>query len=191
MSSNSQHSSALFDEHFYDEHYYDEHTWVIWNGTLGLLDTVTLGEIKLTANGREAWLEEPYDMVGPLDLDVLETLGQIDFAACTVMSRQKWQQDQVELRRAAHKNRRAYQAKMEAEFARFNQRQFGAAPIQQSAEQSHRELLELPAEGALEAAVIKGAFRKLAQKFHPDVGGSHDQFVAITEARDELLMQYG
>ena len=36
-------------------------------------------------------------------------------------------------------------------------------------------------------AVGDGAFRRLAQKAHPDTGGSHELFIRITEARNALL----
>jgi curved DNA-binding protein CbpA len=54
-------------------------------------------------------------------------------------------------------------------------------------ERKHREALNLPADGKLERSQINAAFRKLAQKAHPDAGGSHEQFVRITKARSALL----
>lgn len=170
-----------------------EELWVIWNGSLGILDTVTIGQIEASRSGRQAWLEEPYDMVGPFSLDELEAKGSIDFAACTVMSRQKWQNDQVELRREAHKNRRAAQERLFESQARYNQRRyhedrrFYSSPPQEQNDKQHRELLNLPIDGELQPIQIKTAFRKLAQKTHPDVGGSHEQFVKITHARNALL----
>jgi len=183
----------------------EQQQWVIWNGTLGLLDTVTIGEVEDRAGARHAWLDEPYDMVGPFSLDELENQGQIDFAACTVMSRQRWQQDQVELRRQAQINRREYQKREAEAFARYQQRREqhsqqqrsqqgwyqGAGQRQFGSDRHYRELLSLPVEGTLEAAQIKTAYRRLAQKAHPDTGGSHDAFVQITEARDVLLERFG
>jgi len=52
---------------------------------------------------------------------------------------------------------------------------------------THRETLKLPFDGKLEPRQINAAFRRLAQKAHPDVGGSHEEFVRITEARNALL----
>ena len=54
-------------------------------------------------------------------------------------------------------------------------------------ERPHREALNLPINGQLEPSQIKTAYRRLAQKTHPDVGGSHELFVRITEARNALL----
>lgn len=172
-------------------HFAEEEQWVIWNGTLGILDTVIIGEVEVNSSGRCAWLDEPYDMVGPFSLDELEAEGQISFAACVVMSRQKWRDDQVELRREAHKNRRAAQERLQEEFEAYvrskQSRSWSSAPIQRQKEKQHRELLNLPMEGQLEISQIKAAYRRLAQKTHPDVGGSHDQFVQITEARNALI----
>ncbi|TPQ24685.1 J domain-containing protein [Methylomonas koyamae] len=166
----------------------EEQRWVIWNGSLGIVDTVTIGLIKASPQARYAWLEEPYDMVGPFNLDELETNGWIGFEACTVMSRQKWQDDQVELRRESLKLRRAAQERLYEYQARHNQSRF-QAPSQDRrfSERRHREALHLPLDGVLKASQIKTAFRRLAQKTHPDVGGSHEQFIRITEARNALL----
>jgi hypothetical protein len=48
-------------------------------------------------------------------------------------------------------------------------------------EREHREVLNLPASGKLERRQVNAAFRRHAQKAHPDVGGSHEQFVGITK----------
>ncbi len=166
----------------------EQEYWVIWNGSIGIVDTVTVGAVEVTANGRHAWLDEPYDMVGPFSLDELETSGRIAFAACLVMSRQRWQEDQVALRRESYNQRQASQQRLFEEFARFSQRRESRpTPFQQHSDKKHRESLNLPVDGLLEPAQIKAAYRKLAQKVHPDVGGSHEQFVRITEARDALL----
>ena len=160
--------------------------WVIWNGAHGLVTTVTIGRVEASVEGRVAWLEEPFDMVGPFSLDELETHGRIAFAAAIVMSRQRWRDDQAALRREAVELRRAAQQRMNEEFARF----FGGghqAKRQPLDERQHREALDLPVEGKLESSQIKAAFRRLAQKLHPDVGGSSEQFVRIMEARNALL----
>jgi len=166
----------------------DEEEWVIWNAAHGLVTTATIGQIEINAGERTAWLDEPFDMVGPFSLDELETEGRIAYAACLVMSRQRWQDDQVELRRESLKIRRAAQARINEEFARFSHDQRrNQARSKPSDEQQHRETLKLPVSGKLESRQIKAAFRRLAQKAHPDVGGSHEQFVRITEARNALL----
>lgn len=162
--------------------------WVIWNGSYGIVATATIGRVEAGAGGRTAWLNRPYDMVGPFSLEELETHGRIAFAACIVMSRQRWQDDQVELRREALEKRRAAQERMDEEFARF----FGGHGGYQDNrkpfdELEHRETLNLPIDGKLEPSQIKAAFRRLAQKVHPDAGGSHEKFIRITEARNALL----
>ncbi len=169
-------------------HAAEDTQWVIWNGYFGILDLVTIGQTETGPAGRLAWLEEPYDMVGPFNLDELEANGQIGFEACVVMSRQKWQENQVELRREAHANRRAAQEKLYEYQARYNQgrTQHPSSPGAPSDHQ-HRKVLNLPVDGNLEPKQIKAAFRRLAQKAHPDMGGNHEQFVRITEARDALL----
>ena len=65
----------------------DQEEWVIWNGALGLVTTVVIERVEVCSSGRNAWLDEPFDMVGPFSLDELKTHGRIAFAACIVMSR--------------------------------------------------------------------------------------------------------
>jgi hypothetical protein len=166
----------------------DKEQWVIWNGLSGILAMVTIGRVEVAAGGRSAWLDPPFDMVGPFSLDELETVGRIAFAACIVMSRQRWQDDQSTLRREAYERRRAAQERLHAEQARFN-RGSRRRPTNdpQLDERQLRETLKLPTDGKLEPSQIKTAYRRLAQKAHPDVGGSHEQFVRITQARNALL----
>lgn len=162
--------------------------WVIWNAEHGLVTTATLGRIEVGSSGRKAWLDEPFDMVGPFSLDELETRGRIAFAACFVMSRQRWQEDQVALRRESINMRRAAEQRMNEEFAHFAGRQSRHHDKRQALDdREHREALNLPANGKLERRQVNTAFRRLAQKAHPDVGGSHEQFVRITKARTVLL----
>jgi len=162
--------------------------WVIWNGGHGLVTTATLGRVEVDASGRKAWLDEPFDMVGPFSLDELETHGRIAFAACIVMSRQRWQEDQAALKYESRNMRRAAQERINEEFARFSGRQGRYHGKRQPLdEREHREVLNLPANGKLERRQVNAAFRRLAQKAHPDVGGSHEQFVRITKARTVLL----
>ena len=168
--------------------YEEEAPWIIWNSALGIRDFVTIGRVEVGPGGREAWLEEPYDMVGPFSLDELARSGRISFAACVVMSRQKWRDDQAALRRDSFEKRRAAQERLYEELARSNRRKRGRAThALQFDGKEQRKLLELPVDGALEPSQIKAAFRRIARKAHPDVGGSHEQFVRITEARDMLL----
>jgi len=175
--------------------------WVVWNGSAGLLATATLGRVEPGAAGRSAWLAEPFDMVGPFDLDALEAQGQIAFAACIVMSRERWQRDQVDLRRESLARRRAAQARQEAaQRARFHESHHqghhhfhghaGPDAYRPPDDRPHREALNLARDEPLAPAQIKAAFRRMAQKAHPDVGGSHEQFLRITEARNALLARF-
>lgn len=144
---------------------------VVWNGSMGVLDMASIGRIEHGEGGRMAYLAAPYDVVGPFSLDELEAQGRIAFAACLVMSRQRWQEDQVELRKEAMERRRALYAQFEGG---ANQR-------------AHRETLDLPKDGALKPSEINAAFRKLAKNAHPDAGGSDEDYHRIVEARDALL----
>jgi hypothetical protein len=171
-----------------DDRSADEKEWVIWNGDHGLVTTVAIGRIEVGTCSRNAWLDEPFDMVGPFNFDELKTRGRIAFAACIVMSRQRWQDDQVELRRESLKIRRATEQRINEKFERLygghGRHQVNSNPID---ERQHRETLNLPIDGTLESSQIKVAFRRLAQKVHPDAGGSNEQFIRITEARNALL----
>jgi hypothetical protein len=133
-------------------------------------------------------LDESFDMVGPFSLDELETLGQIAFAECLVMSRHRWQVSQVELRRESLKIRRAAEEWVKERVERSSNNHSGHQNNRKLFnEQQHRETLKLSIDGKLETRQINAAFRKLAQKAHPDVGGSSEQFVRITKARNALL----
>jgi hypothetical protein len=147
--------------------------WVIWNGSMGIVDTVRLGAIVDDATGRLARLAPPYDVVGPFSLDELETHGRIAFGACLVMSQRRWREDQDALRIAARAARRALWDQLDRD----------------EDDEPFRTILELPLQGRLTAADIKSAFRRLAKTAHPDAGGSNDLYRHISEARDALLAQ--
>jgi hypothetical protein len=149
--------------------------WVVWNGSMGILDMVTIGRIEHSEAGRSAWLAAPYDVVGPFSLDELENLGRIAFGACHVMSRRKWKEDQVEMRSEARKKRRAWSMEF----------------LDGAEENAHRETLNLPDDGDLTASQINAAFRQLAKTSHPDAGGSNENYIRLTEARDALLESVG
>lgn len=153
----------------------DKEQWVVWNGSLGVLDMVTIGHIEAREDGRRAYLAPPYGVVGPFSLDELEAQGRIAFGECLVMSRQRWQEDQVELRLEAREKRRAFQFQF-----RFTE----------SDQEEHRGTLNLPTEGALTPSEINAAFRRLAKTAHPDAGGSAEEYRRIAEARDALLEQF-
>jgi hypothetical protein len=152
----------------------DKEQWVIWNGSMGVLDMATLGRIEEGDGGRSAFLAPPYDVVGPFSLDELETRGRIAFGECLVMSRRRWQEDQVELRVEAQNRRRAFLSRPRFEDGR-----------------AHREVLNLPMEGALDPSQINAAFRRLAKTAHPDAGGSDEHYRRVAQARDALLAQFG
>ena len=152
----------------------DKKEWFVWNGSIGILDSVTIGAVELGVGGRSAFLAPPYDMVGPFSLDELETRGRIAFGACLVMSRERWREDQVELRREGLEKRRAFLFRLDFD----------------GDERERREILNLPANGALEPADINAAFRRLAKTAHPDAGGSDELYRRIAEARDALLERF-
>lgn len=152
----------------------DKEEWVVWNGSLGILVTATIGQIEHGDSGRSACLAPPYDVVGPFSLDELETQGRIVFGACLVMSRQRWQEEQVDLRTEAREKRRSFLFQLD-----------------EDDEREHREVLDLPMEGPLEPSEINAAFRRLAKIAHPDAGGSDEHYRQIAEARDALLQRFG
>lgn len=153
----------------------DKEEWVIWNGSMGILDMATIGHIEDSEDGRNAFLAPPYGVVGPFSLDELEMRGRIAFGECLVMSRQRWQEDQVDLRLEAREKRRAFLFRLDFD----------------DDDQEHREALNLPMEGALQPSEINAAFRRLAKTAHPDAGGSNEDYRRIAEARDVLLQHFG
>ncbi len=152
----------------------DKEEWVVWNGSLGILDTAMIGHVEDGEGGRSAFLAPPYGVVGPFSLDELETRGRIAFGECLVMSRGRWQEDQVGLRLEAQEKRRALLFR----------------PDVDNDDRVQREVLNLPMEGALEPSQINAAFRRLAKIAHPDAGGSNDHYRRIAAARDALLEQF-
>ena len=153
----------------------DQEEWVIWNGSLGILDMARIGHIEDGESGRSAVLAAPYGVVGPFSLDELEARGRIAFGECMVMSRQRWHEDQLDLRIEAQKKRRALLFRLD-----FN-----------DDDKEHREVLNLPMQGVLDPSQINSAFRQLAKTAHPDAGGSDERYRRIADARDALLGQFG
>jgi hypothetical protein len=152
----------------------DKEEWFVWNGSIGILDSVTIGAIEHGEGGRSAFLAPPYDIVGPFSLDELETRGQIAFGACLVMSRRRWREDQARLRREGREKRRAFLFRLDFE----------------GDERERREILNLPTDGVLTPSDISAAFRRLAKTAHPDAGGSDELYRRIAEARDALLERF-
>jgi hypothetical protein len=166
----------------------EEEELIIWNSSLAIRDFVTIGRVEVHAHKRHAWLDDPYDMVGPFCLDEFERNGQISFAACIVMSRQRWQNDQMRLRQESFAKRKKSEKEVHERLKQFNRRkQMHQTKLQKCSEQEYRELLNLPIDGVLELSQIKTAYKRVAKIAHPDVGGSQEHFVRITEARDALL----
>lgn len=148
--------------------------WVIWNGSMGVLDVVRIGRIE-DDEARSAYLASPYEVVGPFSFGELEAEGRIAFGECVVMSRERWQADQVKLRIEAREKRRAFLARFETG----------------DDYEEARTALGLPEDGRLEPDEINAAFRRLAKTAHPDAGGSSEDYRRISEARDTLLKQFG
>lgn len=151
-----------------------EPEWVIWNGSLGVIDLVAIGSVEAGEGGRRACLAPPYDSVGPFGLDQLEAEGAIAFGACIVMSRERWRLDQLRLRIEARRARRAFLSRSEPD----------------DDHEEHREALGLPLEGALAPAEINASFRRRAKSAHPDAGGSAEDYRRIADARDALLKRF-
>ncbi len=166
----------------------EEERWVVWNGSLGIRDFVEIGRVEVTANQRHAWLEEPYDMVGPLSVDALLGHEEVAFAACVVMSYQRWRRVQAALRRESQYRRQEYDQAFFEEINRFNRgKRASQRETKAAAERRHRKSLDLPLEGVLKITEIKAAYRRAAKSAHPDLGGNSDAFSAIKEAYDMLL----
>jgi hypothetical protein len=149
----------------------DKEQWVVWNGSMGILDMAAIGDIQHGESGRSAWLAPPYGVVGPFSLDELETRGRIAFGECLVMSQQRWREDQINLRLEAREKRRRFLLDLDIH----------------GDDREQRKILELPIEGLLKASDITAAFRQLAKTAHPDAGGSDENYRRIAEARDALL----
>jgi hypothetical protein len=147
-----------------------DRSWVVWNGSLGIVVLVELGGLE--ADGR-ASMAPPFDCIGPFDLGELQRSGRLAFGACLIMSRQRWREEQAELRRESRNDRRARAARQP--------RDTGAGDTQL------RDILGLPLDGALEPSDVNAAFRRMAKRAHPDAGGSSERFHRLTEARDILL----
>jgi hypothetical protein len=56
-----------------------------------------------------------------------------------------------------------------------------------SPEECYRQLLELPLERRLSGAEIHRAWKRAAKRAHPDAGGSAQQFLELSAARDALM----
>jgi hypothetical protein len=131
-----------------------------------------------------AWLESPYQMVGPFSIEELTTHGQISFAECVVMSKQKWQEERESLLTISMMRRRKAQQEFFEELEKQNKHRQHNHTYELEA---YRTVLGLPISGTLEITQIKYAYRKAAKKAHPDAGGTQEMFLRIKEAHDTLL----
>ncbi len=164
---------------------YLEVDFIIWNSNYGVRDFVTIGQVD---DSKNAWLDDPYGMVGPFSLEKLLETGEIRFAACVVMSDERWQEKQSSLRQESFEKQCKSQQQFQEEINRHNEkRRAYHTNLEQSSQKEHRELLCLPIEGVLEISQIKAAYRSIVKKVHPDVGGTDEMFIKITQARDALL----
>lgn len=159
-----------------------EEYFIIFNSKLGLRDFVTIGEVDFKNN--QVWLDEPYEFVGPLCLEKLCTLGEIGFEACIIMSQDYWKNNQRRLQKESFENQLKFQRQFQKDINNHNKKR---RDLDYKTERENRKLLELPLEGVLEISQIKAAFKKVAKTAHPDVGGTHEMFVKITNAKDALI----
>jgi hypothetical protein len=70
--------------------------------------------------------------------------------------------------------------------------QFGKRAVPEkpaSPEERYRELLELPLGRRLSGAEIHRAWKRAAKRAHPDTGGSAQQFLELSTARDVLMKE--
>jgi hypothetical protein len=71
---------------------------------------------------------------------------------------------------------------------RFGKRQVAAPSL--TPEQCYRQLLGLPPDRRLSNAEIHRAYKRAAKTAHPDAGGSAEQFLELSAARDALMKQH-
>jgi len=65
----------------------------------------------------------------------------------------------------------------------------GVAPKLPTPEERHRHLLGLPLGRELSGAEIHQAYKRVAKRAHPDMGGSAREFLELSAARDALMKQ--
>ena len=133
--------------------------WIIWNSAIGIRDFVTIGHVDTQEN--VAWLESPYQMVGPFSIEELTTQGEISFAECVVMSKQKWQDERESLLTISMMRRRKAQQEFFEELEKQNRRK----QYNHTHElEEFRTLLNLPISGTLEISQINRPTEKLPKK---------------------------
>ena len=65
----------------------------------------------------------------------------------------------------------------------------GVAPKLPTPEERYRHLLGLPLGRELSGAEIHQAYKRVAKRAHPDMGGSAREFLELSAARDALMKQ--
>ena len=161
-----------------------EDEFIVWNSALGIRDYATVGEVKKDGDSFFIWMDEPYEMVGPLDFHELCRLGELKFEACSILTKQKWQDNYIFLKQESYKKRQ----KSFQDFERFNNMRESVKQSKELEKQREsRELLSLPSSGKLTLSQIKNAYKKMVKTEHPDLGGNDERFIRVTEAKDALM----
>jgi curved DNA-binding protein CbpA len=164
---------------------YYEIDFIIWNSTLGISDFVSISEIKKENEELLIWLDEPYDFVGPLKLKQLLKNDELQFEACVVMTEEYWEKNKNELLIQSYVKQQHTFKEFQEELKRRNKNK---SQHHSNQEIQYREILCLPLQGILNTTQIKSAYKKIAKTEHPDMGGSHENFIQITEAKEALLL---
>lgn len=57
----------------------------------------------------------------------------------------------------------------------------------------HRDLtiMGMATDGTVTVEQVKNRYREMAKLYHPDVGGDHQKFIELTEAKNRLLLRLG
>ncbi|XOB61502.1 J domain-containing protein [Campylobacterota bacterium DY0563] len=165
-----------------EEESYLYESFIIYNSELNLKDFVTIGEVD--KENKIAYLDTPYEMVGPFCLNELYNKGKIYFEACMVMTQNFWHKERINLQKESFIKQQQSQNRFYEEIKNYNKKR---QSLHINIDIEYRTLLSLPLEDKLDESQIKEAFKKVAKNTHPDVGGSHEEFIKVTIARDELL----
>ncbi len=158
--------------------------WVIYNDKLGIHDLVQIGSIAQQDGRKVAYLDVPYDMVGPFCFETLLQEGEIKFAACRVMSQNLWRKKAKEIRQEIFMRMLQHQKEFAKEARRFNERK------RYKPQEDLRKILGLTIKGEITLKQIKSAYKKRAKEIHPDRGGSHEAFCQLQSAYESLMEMY-
>lgn len=158
--------------------------WVIYNDKLDIHDLVQIGSIAQQDEKKVAYLDIPYDMVGPFCLETLLQEGEIKFAACRIMSQNLWRKKAKEIRQEIFMRMQQHQNEFAKEERRFDERK------RYGSQKDLRKLLGLTIEGKITLKQIKAAYKNRAKEIHPDSGGSHEAFCQLQDAYETLMEIY-